>query len=121
MSGGASGATLAQGQQLTPAQVRRFQEDIGKIARLLDPRPPANYLLSRILDKIDRGEPLTPEDLEELAKPPKDLICEIRLPAEPPEPPIDPRNPKPPHGGWEKVRYIIAQILRFVGQYVKGR
>jgi hypothetical protein len=92
---------------------------MGTIGRYFDPGPLSDYLLSRILDKIKGGEPLTPEDIEGLSKPPKDLICETRVPAEPPEPPIDPGKPKPPSGRWARIGYAIVQalrILRVLGQ-----
>lgn len=112
---------LLPSPQLSTGQVQALQHDLANLAALLDPRPLGEYLFSKVLDKIKNGEPLTPEDIAELGNAPTDLVCEIRLPSAAPEPPIDPKNPRPPEGGWEKVKFILAQILRLFGQYAGRR
>ncbi len=41
-------------------------------------------LFSDIIGKVDRGEPVTPEDIKDAAKAPQGLVCEIQQPSGPP-------------------------------------
>jgi len=97
-------------QPLTPDQVRSFHEDMEKIGRLFDPRPLANYLLSKVLEKIDRGEPLTKEDIENLGKAPESK-CEVGTPSSPPP---GPQPPTPPKNPWLRALYYAIRILEVI-------
>ena len=68
----------------------------------------AAVVLSEILDKIERGEPVTPEDLEEAAKGYKDLKCHTGTPSSGP-PDIDPK--KPPEDPNLKRLFLLAKLL----------
>jgi RHS repeat-associated protein len=75
----------------------------------------------KILEKIEKGQPITPEDINELGKLPFGLKCELGTPSEFPPAPPDPFDPSDPHfwdrpadwykyTKWQKFRWYAAKV-----------
>jgi len=98
---------------LTPGQARDFMDFV----RLFDPRPFSQYL-SELIDKINRGEPITPEDIEEATRAREDVKCEVKEPSKQLKPlsPLDPKNPQPPQDPLLKAVLFLGNLFRLITQ-----